>query len=66
MTLAWNLAQINVLHYQRRKITKFDGISLPDGRVMKGLTEGAVYKYLGILKADQIQYTEMKEKIKTE
>ena len=25
------------------KITKFDGIPLPDGRVMKGLIEGAGY-----------------------
>ena len=30
---------------------------------MKGLIEGASYKYLGILKADQIRYTEMKEKV---
>ena len=26
------------------KITKFDGISLPHGRVMKGSTEGVGYK----------------------
>ena len=44
------------------KITKFDGIPLPDGRVMKGVIEGAGYKYLGILQVEQIQYTEMKEK----
>ena len=28
------------------KITKFDGISLPDRRVMKSLIEEAGYKYL--------------------
>ena len=39
---------------KRRKNTKFDGISLPDGRWMKGIIEGASYKYLGILQADQI------------
>ena len=39
---------------KRWKITKFDEISLLDGRVMKGLIEGAGYKYLGTLKADQI------------
>ena len=38
----------------RGKITKFDGISLPNGRVMKGLSEGAGYKYLCILQAGQI------------
>ena len=48
------------------KIAKFDGISLPDGRVMKGLIEGAGYKYLGILQADQILCTEIKEKVKAE
>ena len=51
---------------KRGKITKFDGISLPDGRVMKRLIEEAGYKYLGIIQADQIRYTEMKEKVKTE
>ena len=48
------------------KITKFDGISLPNGKEMRGLIGGAVYKYLDIIQADQIRYTEMKEKVKTE
>ena len=51
---------------KRGKLTKFDGISLPDGTVMKVLIEEAVYKYLGVIEADQIRYTEMKEKVKTE
>ena len=55
-----------ILVLKRGKITKFDGISLPDGRVMKGLIEGAGYKYLGILQADQILCTEIKEKVKAE
>ena len=55
-----------MLLYQRAKITKFHGISLPDGRVLKRLIEGGGYKYLVILKADWIRYTEMKEKMKTE
>ena len=50
---------------KRGKITKFNGISLPDGKVMKGLIEGAGYKYLGIIQA-QTRYTEMKTKVKTE
>ena len=33
---------------------------------MKGLIEGAGYKYLGLLKADQIWYTEMNKKVKVE
>ena len=51
---------------KRGKITKFDGISLPDGKDMKALIEGAGYKYLGILQAYQIRYTQMTEKVKTE
>ena len=38
---------------------------MPGGKFMKGLIEGANYKYLGILQADQIRYTEMKEMVKT-
>ena len=48
------------------KITKFDGISFPDGKVINGLIEGADYKYLGIIQTDQIRYTKIKEKMKTE
>ena len=51
---------------KRRKITKFDGISFPGGKAMKGSIERAGYKYLGIIQADQIRYTEIKEKVKTE
>ena len=36
------------ISYEEEEITKFDGISLPDERAMKRLTEGAGYKYLGI------------------
>ena len=51
---------------KRGEITKFDAISLLDGKVMKELIEGAGYKYLGIIQADQIQNREMKEKVKIE
>ena len=51
-----------MLVLKRGKITKFDGVSLPDGKVK----EGTGYKYLGIVQADQIRYTQMKEKVKTE
>ena len=51
---------------KRWKITKFDGISLSDAQVMKRLVEGAGYKCLGIIQADQIRCTEMTEKDRTE
>ena len=41
-------------------------MEFPAGKVMKGLIEGAGYKYLGIMQADHIRYTEMKEKVQTE
>ena len=40
---------------KKGKITKFDEISLLDGRVMKGLIKEAGYQYLGILQSDQIR-----------
>ena len=52
-----------ILVVKRGKITKFDGISFPTGKVMKGLIEGAGCRYLDIMQADQIRYTEMKEKV---
>ena len=56
-----------ILVLKRGKITKFDGISFPDGRVLGAdYIEGADCKYLGILQAGQIRYTQMKEKVKTE
>ena len=33
---------------------------------MKVLIEEAVYKYLGVIQADQIRYTEMKTMVKAE
>ena len=35
-------------------------------RDMKRLIEGVGYKYLSIIKADQVQYTEMKEEVTAE
>ena len=54
------------LAVKRGKITKLEGISLPDRRFMKGLIEGAGHKYLGILQTDQIRYTGIKEMVKAE
>ena len=64
--MEFGIGKCATLVLKREKIAKFDGISLPDGRVMKGSTERAAYKYLGILQVDQIPYTEMKEKVKAE
>ena len=60
--MEYGIDKCAILVLKRRKIRKFDEMSLPDGRVMKELNEGVGYKYLRILQADQIPYTKMKEK----
>ena len=64
--MEYSIDKCAILVLKRRKITKFNGMSLPDGRVMKELTERVGYKYLSILQADQIRYIDMKEKEKAE
>ena len=62
--MGFRIDKCATLVLKRGKITKFDGISLCDGSLIKAFIEGAGYKYLGMLQADQIRYTEMKEKVK--
>ena len=38
---------------ENRKIVKSVGIELPNGKVIKSLQEGEIYKYLGIFEADK-------------
>ena len=47
--MEYSIDKCAILVLKRRKITKFAGMSLPDGRVMKELTERVGYKYLSIL-----------------
>ena len=54
--MEFDIDKCATLVLKRGKITKFDGILLPDGRVTKELIEGAGYTYLGTLQVDQIQY----------
>ena len=64
--MEYGIDQCGIFVLKTRKIRKFDGISLSDGRVMKELNEGVSYKYLSILQADQIRYTKIKKKKLTE
>ena len=66
IAMKFGIDKCATLVLKRGKIAKFDRISLPNGRFMKGLIEGAGYQYLGILQADQIRYTEMREMVKAE
>ena len=40
---------------RRGQVVKSEGIKLPDGKEIKNLEEGASYKHLGILEADEVQ-----------
>ena len=51
---------------KRGKVTKSDGIRLPDDRVIKSIHEENGYRYLGILQSDQVLCNEMKEKVRAE
>ena len=51
-----------MLVMKRGKVTKSDGIRLPDDGVIKYIHQESGYKYLGILQSDQVLCNEMKEK----
>ena len=51
---------------ERGKISKCEGIRMPDAQVIRGLEEGDGYKYLGILDADDLKHAHMKEGISKE
>ena len=49
-----------------KKLVSVGGIELSSGEVIPELESDKGYKYLGILEADDIMHTEMKDKIKKE
>ena len=63
--MEFGLPKRGVLIMKRGKLVKSEGISMPDGKMMKNIEEGG-YKYFGILEADGVNYEEMKDKIKKE
>ena len=63
--MEFGLPKCGVLIMKREKVVKSEGISMPDGKMMKNVEEGG-YKYLGILEADGVKHKEMKNQIKKE
>ena len=51
---------------KRGKTVEAKGVKLPDERKIRSLKEDESYKYLGVLKSDDLKRSEMKEKIKRE
>ena len=63
--MEFGLPKCGVLIMKRGKVVKSEGISMPDGKMMKNIEEGG-YKYLGILEADGVKNEEMKGQIRKE
>ena len=63
--MEFRLPKCGVLIMKRGKVVKSEGISIPNGKMMKNIEEGG-YKYLGILEADGVKHEEMKGQIKKE
>ena len=51
---------------KRGKACACEGIVLPDAQVIKGLEDGDVYRYLGVMEADDVKHNEMKQSISKE
>ena len=63
--MEFRLPKCAVLIMKRGKVVKSEGISMPDGKMMKNIEQGG-YKYLGILEANGVKHEEMKDQIKKE
>ena len=63
--MEFGLPKCGKLIMKRGKVVKSEGISMPDGKMMRNIEEGG-YKYLEILEADGVKHEEMKDQIKKE
>ena len=63
--MEFGLAKCAVLELKAGVRVQCEGITMPDGQVMKEVDEKG-YKYLGILEGADIRTTEMKELVKKE
>ena len=59
--MEFGIVKCAMLVMEKGKIVKSVGIELPNGKVIKSLQEGEIYKYLGILEADK--FLEEKKKL---
>ena len=63
--MEFGIEKCALVNIQRGKVTRTEGIQLPDGNNIKDIDETG-YKYLGIIEGEEIKHQEMKEKIKKE
>lgn len=55
-----------ILIMKRRKQVQAESVELPDDKTIRSLKEDESYEYLGVLEADDLNRSEMKERIKKE
>ena len=63
--MEFGLKKCGVVILKKEKLVKFDGIHLPNQKIMKEIDENG-YTYLGILELDEIKEREIKNKVKAE
>ena len=63
--MEFGIEKCALVNIQRGKVTRTEGIQLPDGNNIKDIDETGC-KYLGIIESEEIKHQEMKEKIKKE
>ena len=63
--MVFGLEKCAVLVLKRGRLTRTEGIELPDGQKMKEVDVDG-YKYLGVLQLDGVMNTKMKEKVRCE
>ena len=66
IALEFGISKCSHVTMKTGKLVSIGGIELSSGEVMAELESDKGYKYLGILEADDIMHTEMKDKIKKE
>ena len=59
--MEFGIKKCAMLVMKKGKMSRSEGIVLPDNQIIKGLDEGDGYKYLGMLEADELKHKEMKE-----
>ena len=64
--MEFGIEKCAMLVMEKGKIVKSVGIELPNGKVIKSLQEGEIYKYLGILEADSFLEEKMKLNVSKE
>ena len=63
--MEFGLKKCGVLIMKRGKLVKLEGVTLPDGHVMREVEQDG-YKYLGIVELDKIKEAEMKDQFRKE